>query len=200
MRLLLDDTIRTLSDTCVGETIDRLQRELGAEGRIITEVVVDGVSWNDELASPEHLARSAEELRITTGSRRQLVLEALADASEALTEADARLRDSAAGFQSARSVDALRTLGDAIETIHAVQSAISHVAELESIDPAMFSRDESGADCIARLSCQLAAVRDAVATDDPAGLADLLDYELPETIVDWRAMIARIGSHVGGNT
>lgn len=198
MRVQLDDEIRILDVRTVGEAIDVVRRETERDGRVVTDVVVDGAAWTEELASADHLAASALEVRFTSIDRRELVVGVLADVVGVLDEIDARQRDAADALQSDRADDGREALTQVLVLWLQVRDAVEQVVSIEGIDLEGLLAEAAGLPHpVSNLRDRLLAIETAVRADDPIGLSDVLGYELPQIVADWKEMIDRIRQRVG---
>ncbi len=188
MQILLDDAPCDLSAETVGEALAAASALAGDRGRLIVTVDVDGTRWTaDDLASPKRSA-SAGLLRLTTAEPRELVVQAFAEAAEALTDADRLQRQAAELLQSGRQTVSMDTLGEAILIWMSVRETVVKGAGLGGIS----LDDAETGDAIRRLNDRLTSVRDALEARDPVGLADELLYEFPAVVEEWRGILANL--------
>ena len=199
MRVLLDEVECDVAPQSVAEAIAAGAALAQDRGRTIADVFVDGTRWTDDrLAGPES-ANAAEEVLLVTSDPAELVSQALADAAEALGDADTLQREAAELMQADQHVAAMDRLQPAIAIWQAVQQAVVKGAHLVGLDLDTIEVDGTPMKAaIDRLGERLRMIRSALAANDPVGLSDTLLYEMPEVVAEWRALLAHVQVLVGG--
>ncbi len=183
MRILLDNRETSLRADTVAVALQEASIMVERAGRMIVEVEVDGIAWDEEdLSNAGHTARQASEVRFATAHPAELLRDTLAHATDAVLNAEQIQRNAAKHLQSNREGEGLQSLLEALAIWGAVQTAVSRGLELGVV-----SRDSLRADgidldgAVAVLDTQLRALRDAMQSQDPTAVSDCLMYEFPTT-------------------
>ncbi len=201
MQVLLDDAPCDVTAETVGEAIAAGAEMAEGHGRLITDVIVDGSRWSDEqLTSRKGETAVADVVRLVTADPNELVDETLADATEALSEADELQRQAAELLQSGQQVVAMDKLQEAISIWLSVQKAIVGGSRLIGLrlDEVVVNGapiDQS----ISRLNERLLTIRSALEDRDQIGLADTLLYEFPEVVAEWQEILEHLRRRVQGS-
>jgi hypothetical protein len=194
MRLLIDETPCDAPATTVQEALAAAAARAEAGGRLIVEVMVDGTPWGSEqLASEECCGRPAEEVRLISADRRELVSTALGDAAETLSRIDEGQRAAAELLQGGDTTGGMSRLAECLHLWLLVQEAVD--MSLRAMDLRIDAVEHDGrpvSECIGELQSKLRGVRDALAGRDTVTLADTLLYELPAVIEWWRAVLGTV--------
>lgn len=182
----------------VGEAIAAAAALAQTQGRLIIDVIVDGLRWSEQqLDSAEQNDTTAETVEFITAEPKELVLQTFEDAADALSDADALQKEAAELLQSDQSIICMDKLAEALSIWLTVQQAIvkgSQVVELQldSISVKKVPITES----IARLNENLQLLRSALQQDDQVAVADALLYEFPDIINEWRTILEHLQSLV----
>lgn len=201
MRAFLDDQPLVPDPPSAPEALRAASQAAQRRGRIIVEIVMDG-----RPVDVEGVRGVADEVRLFTAEPRALVREALRDARGLLGElravqtaasdaflmgefdaGTAGLREVIGGWQRVRSAadQAGALLGTPLETV-----------ALDIGDGPRPMRNE-----IETLTAALAELRDAIARQDVAALADLLEYDLGALARRWERLLgAFAGPEPSGGT
>jgi hypothetical protein len=175
----------------VGEAVTAAAALADERGRMIVEVLIDGEPrTGDELNGIEGDESPAIEVLLRTANPRVLVGQVLADARAALEEADQFQRDAAELIESDRLAEAMDSLTEALDIWLDVQQAIA--IGLQVMDTDADQLDHDGVPirpAIDRLNHHLQAMRTALSSQDPIGLSDVLLYDLPEIVQQWRELL-----------
>ncbi|MHC4809521.1 MAG: hypothetical protein ACYTEV_04055 [Planctomycetota bacterium] len=194
MRVLIDESPCDATATTVQEALAAAAARAEACGRLIVEVMVDGTPWgSDELGSEACCGRTADEVRLTSIDRRELVSTTLGDAAEALARIDEGQRAAAESLQSGDTAGGMGRLAECLHLWLMVQEAVD--MSLRAMDLRIDSVEHEGrpvSECIGELQQKLRGVRDALAGRDTVALADTLLYELPSVIEWWRAVLGTV--------
>ncbi len=199
MRVLLDEVVCDVTPQSVAEAIAAGAALAQDRGRTIADVFVDGTRWTDDrLAGPE-VANAAEEVLLVTSDPAVLVSQTLADAAEALVDADTLQREAAELMQADQHVAAMDRLQQAIAIWQAVQQAVVKGSQLVHLDLEQIEVNGTTLRAaVDRLSERLRMMRSALAANDPVGLSDTLLYEMPEVVAEWRELLTHVQAQVGG--
>lgn len=192
MRIYLDDCETTLDAKDIASALSAAATVVEKNGRMIVDVHVDGVSWNEEdLAIPEFTARGAGELRLMTAHPAELLRDTMLHAADAVLNAEEIQRNAAKLMQSDRFNDGLTSLLEALAVWGFVQTAVSRglslgVVPRERIVAAGIDLDGS----VQALDAQLRALREAMISQDRTALSDCLMYEFPATSKRFATMLS----------
>ena len=197
MRIVLDDTPLACVAETVGEAVAAGELEARQSGRVIIEIHVDGEPIPvDRFDDPEVLRKPARDVTLLSADLRTLAVETLAQASDALVSAGELQQSAAELIQADDQPQAMEKLGEAIAVWLTVQQAIAAAAQALSIDLAALELEgDSFQIRMNVLQEKLQHLKTALEATDPVGLADMLLFELPECVADWREVIDAISMH-----
>jgi hypothetical protein len=193
VKVLLDDMPCDVNAATVGEALDAASDLAEQKGRLIVDVSVDGTRWTEsELSRPECTGGGAEVVRFTSAAPLELVRRTLADAEDALVEADELQRETAELLQSDQRAVALDTLNEAISIWLQVQEAIVKGSQLVALDLDEIALPKPIGESINVLNERLEALRGALAQEDVIALSDTLLYEFPAVVQEWRGILQEL--------
>lgn len=191
MRVWLDDVERPIDGETVGDVLSAAAQAVEPDGRVITNVAVDGEAWEgDQLASPEHLGRSADEIRLVTADLLGLLGQTVSQTRDVLVELERMQEDAAAAIQQDETARAMTLLGEITNLWMSVQQATSHVAEgVEAELARLETSDGTARELIERFGEHLRTLVSTIESGDASGLADVLLFDLTETASRWRGLL-----------
>ena len=198
MQVLLDSDPCDMKVQTIGEAIAAAATLAQTQGRLIIDVIVDGLRLSEhQLDSARQDDSIAETIEFITAEPKELVLQTFEDAAEALTDADTLQKEAAELLQSDQSIVCMDKLAEALSIWLTVQQAIVKGAQvvelqLDSISVKKIPITES----IARLNENLQLLRSALQQDDQVAVADALLYEFPDIINEWRTILEHLQSLV----
>jgi len=203
MRVLLDQSVCDVPADTVGQAIDAISHLARQRGRLIVEVLVDGTSWNaQQIDDQAGRASVAREVKLTTADPSELIGQTFQDASLALRDAD-ELQQAAAGqLQAGQTREAMGKLTQAFGIWSSVQQAVEMGTQLAEIPMNSFTVPGEGGQRIAldkviiQLHARLNQVRSSLQSGDTAALADILLYELPTVVHQWRGVLDELQAAV----
>lgn len=200
MQILIDDHPCEVNASTVGEAIEGAANLARGRGRLIVDVIVDGARWSEaDLASGLRHEQSADVVRFTSAEPVELVAQTLANASEALAQADELQCKAAELLQSDEGAASMDKLGEAVSIWLCVQEAIVGGAQLVGLDlDTVIAGGEPMPKAIRRLNDRLDAVRRSLQERDEIGLADTLLYEFPPIVEEWRGVLAELQERIRG--
>ncbi|MEM7229671.1 MAG: hypothetical protein AAF432_12740 [Planctomycetota bacterium] len=198
MKLLLDDQPCPCEPATVGEAIVEGAAFAQDQGRLVIEVVVDGVMWDDEALSSEAQAnQTADEVRLISANRAEMVLAVLNDAIASLDQIDERQTHAADQLEGGDERASMIALGEALEMWSAIRQGIDLCGE---VVPLRLDEPLEGLGAIgpilSDLADRLTALRDAIVRHDVVFLGDVLRYELPEVVERWRDLLRGLRDRV----
>lgn len=198
MRILLDQHETNLKADTVGVALREAATLAERAGRMIVEIEVDGIAWCEEdLASPEHAGRCADEVRLVTAHPAELLRDTLVHATEAVLNADEIQRNAAKLLQSDRGTEGFHKLLEALAIWGSVQTAVSRGLTLGVVSREDLGREGIDLDgAIQALDTRLRALREAMKTDDPTAVSDCLLYEFPATAKRFAQVLASMAAAV----
>lgn len=194
MPIFLDDQELDLEMTELGLTLQAVTQQLEPQGRVIVEVILDGLSLvGDQLVQASNQAIHDSELRLYTANPLELAVSVLQQVQQRLDEAGKAQADAAALLQRDQPGQAMNRLAEALQVWQQVQQAVLHSSQLVGMDLA--GRTFEGQPMTAAtdgLLAQLEELRDKIQGGDTVALADALQYEWPPTVERWQRLIGQI--------
>jgi len=196
VRVFVDDqrVDNTLAaDATVEDALRLIQSSVCSADRVVIGLRCDGRdipadAMLDTLGKP---ATSFERLDVITGSRAELVADAMAQASTCLLETEGSCRRVAELLTEAKTVEAAEMLGDCLRVWQQVYDAVGKSIEMLQLDPERTTiNDESLVDLIGRPKNVLLQIKSALQARDHVLLADILQYEFGEVTKSWHDLIA----------
>ncbi len=199
MNVFLDekliDTAFAGDATTFEEMLLYIQSNLCAPGQMVVSVCCDGreVALDSMADMLRRRADSFERLHVITGTKDELVLDAMSQASTCLAETDAACRQAAELLKRGNTVEATETLGECLRIWQKIHEAIAKSIEMLGLDPDQTTvNEEPFVDVVRRPKDALLHVRDALRSQDFVLLADILEYEFGDVTDSWHAIIGRL--------
>lgn len=197
MRVLLDgELLNDRSPATVCEALNAASGLTNKQGRMIIEVKVDGIVWDDRKIDAEMSnMTTAGEVNLQSCNALEMVSTTFRDAAEALKMADSLQREAAELIQGDRRDAAMEPLSEAIKIWQYVEKAVLLGLEYSGgakVNPGL---EAEISDAIKHLNRHLTCIRDALQSDDPIGISDTLLYDLPEVVQQWRSMLHEMIPH-----
>jgi len=197
MRVFLDDTEITPPEPTLAACLAAGAEAGERAGRVVVEVWVDGAPAPEaDLEHPPGRSPYADEVRLVTAEPCALVRTVMLDVAETLGDTIETQARAADAIQIGRTAEGLQGLGEALRAWDAARRAVDEGCALirsrggpdpaPAVDPAL----------VERLGAALASVKEALAREDWALLADLLAYDLKEQAEAWRRELARLADAV----
>lgn len=185
--------------TTVGEVIGGLRDRMTRSGRLVIGIRADGrdVPQNELDAVLRADVRSFRRLDLASVDARSTVVETLRQAAEACVECDQARPIIADLLNEGRTQEAMEHLGECLAAWSSTADAMTKSAGLFAIDLAEI-RINSGPlpDWLETVVGQLRQLRDALENGDLVLTADILRYEMDESLTGWdhavRAVMNRI--------
>ena len=198
MEFFLDDNQQdtALADiSTVEDALHHVQSALCASGRVVVGIRCDGqdipsTAMVETLRKP---TSSVDRLEVFTGTRAELVDEAMQQASVCLAETDTACKRVAGLLTEGQTVDAVEALGECLRIWQQVHEAVA-----KSIEMLQLSAEQTAVngvpliELVSKPKEVLLQVRDALQASDYVLLADILQYEFQEVTEQWQAIIARL--------
>jgi len=191
MQMILDSREITIDAVTIGDAIEFGAREAERSGRCIAEVYVDGSPFtHEQIASDAACLLPAREVRLVTALAADLIDEALHNAAAAVDHIAEVQREAAEFIECDQMVDAMSMMREAVDAWLAVQETAMTAAAYAGLDLETFVTEEiDGAVVIARLRDHLSQITQSLRNRDTIMLSDILLYEFPQTISDWKRLL-----------
>lgn len=202
MRAYLDDQPLSPAPSSAGDALRAGSQAAQRLGRIIVDIIADGRAVGpDELGSG---TGPVDELRLVSAEPAELVRAALGDARRLL--GDLREVQTRAGdaFLMGEFEDGAVHLREVIGAWQRVRSAAEQAGALLAVPVDSMVLDAGDGprpmrNEVETLAAALSELREAIARQDVAALADLLEYDLGALARRWdRLLGAFVDSHAGG--
>jgi len=176
--------------------MDALRSALAREGRVLTEVLLDG----DEPTAEAWAALQAEPLervgpvRITTASPLMAAASALDTIIASLPALRAEQVRAIERLTAGRRADGLRAFGGCVQMWQVIQQSVIQIVEWLSDVLA-----DSGADLVGageQLADALRSIESALQADDTSALCDVIEVELHPLIDRWLTVLGVLADDV----
>ncbi|MEM6561900.1 MAG: hypothetical protein AAF656_09875, partial [Planctomycetota bacterium] len=170
---------------CVGQVLDRLT----GEQRMVTSLLIDGGEPDlDALEQVRATALAGRVVYIETASPGVVANDVLEQTILRLDEAEREAAAAADLDQQPDATPGVARLSHAFARWSEAQEAITQVLALFNLDPAAFELP----DTMHELSAHLREMKQAVEREDYVTLADVLNYDLPDTLGNWRGSVEQL--------
>lgn len=183
----------------VGELATRVRDRVHLQGRMIMGIHIDGREVGaDELepvlASP---AVRFERIDFSSIEAHDMVLDILRQSRAALDESNHVRRQVADKLAAGHIAEAMKELGDCLTVWSTTHEAVVKSAALLDLSLETLMVDEESAMArLGRIAAQLRALRDALAAGDFVLTADLMRYDMEETLAEWGRVITGLAGQV----
>ena len=203
MQVYLDDEPfdpQTDAQTTVGDVVEEVKGHLPTQQRMLVAIRCDGEEiasekLKDVLASP---IGSYAKVELATMSPRQLAVDALEGAAALFGETSGMTREVVELLNQGQTPRAMKLLGSCLEAWNQAGDSVRRTAQLLSLDlDAMQVEQQPLPELFDVLREQLNGVKEAIEGRDYVLLADILQYELPQTAQQWERMIRAVRDRVG---
>jgi len=188
-------------EATVGQLIDTVKATLTGSGRLLISLRCE-----DEPVSPERLEsilpdpiRDFHRLDLQTDEPKQVVLDILTDAQQALSESFATLKDASESLSAGDQTSAMNHLADCMQSWGQVHDALVKGGSLLGIDFNTLSIAERPLVAwIGDILTRLRDLKEAIASRDHVLLADLLRYEFDDMLQGWERLLEGFVAHIEG--
>jgi hypothetical protein len=198
MKLLLDDQPCPCDVGTIGEAIAEGASIAQERGRMVVEVLVDGVVWDDEtFADPAQSEAVADEVHLISADRVEMVVGVMNDAVATLDQIEVHQIDAANLIDAGDESGAMRMIGEAIAMWSAIHQAVQLTGEvvplrldepIEGLGPAVTIMNE--------LTQSLSALKESIVRHDFVVVGDVLRYEMPNVLTRWRDLLRGLRERV----
>ncbi|GJM18768.1 MAG: hypothetical protein DHS20C14_09810 [Phycisphaeraceae bacterium] len=200
MKVYLDNEPLDVPAEGVRGAIAAAKADAQGRGRIVVEVQADGAPAPAGLIEdPPEDDAGVTELRFLSASPGPFVRETLIEASGALEAAQADQTAAAERIQSGSVSDAIEPLQQVLALWSIVRDVVERSGALLGVDVgAVEAAGEDGGDtitgeaCINELAERLVELKTAVASEDWAGVSDVLAYEMGGLADRWRVLLDQL--------
>lgn len=176
MQVYLDGRLLTSDGTSLASALDSARSAAGS--RLVIEVLADGMSVPDgDLSNPPGRSPYAGRLEIRTTDRELLLRSVFDEASDLLSDVQARQKRAAACVQAGQLTEALTTIREALGGWATIRQALELADQAGPADGVRAALPGVLAD----LASQLGAVKRAIGSQDWSDLGDVLEYDLHAT-------------------
>lgn len=201
MDIFLDDR-RIEADTSgrsLGDVLKQMQADLAPSDRIVVGVYCDGI----DVAVEEFEAQLDQPIRIfdrvefKSADPRLLVSEALESAAQLLTDSEQGAEEVVNLLGAGQTEAALNRLGNCCQSWIQIHQGICQSIAMLKLDAASFEANGKSLEVLLGGPIEhLGQIKKAVEARDFVTLADMLSYEFPDSIQDWRSIVTELQSVV----
>jgi len=198
MKLWLDEQDCPCDATTIGEAIAEGAARAQERGRLVVEVAVDGVVWNDEAFNdPDIVTSEADEVRLVSTDRVRMVVSVMDDAIRTLDEIENRQLIAADQLDAGDHATGMASVGEAVGLWSAIHQAINLSGDvvslrldepLDPIGPPMPVLNE--------LTTCLGNLKTSIVRQDVVVIGDVLRYEMPDVLDRWRQLLRGLRERV----
>lgn len=189
MPIIIDDEQLDNSDPpapTIGQVLEQIKRN--QPNRLVVQVLIDGEE--PELPAQWNQPVSQRTMFVHTADRRQLATDALASASRILEDSDAHRLHAIENLSAGDSQQAMQPLAQWFASWQQVPKAVLQSAQAVGLALDQNSNQQSPiSKLIADLAIQLRQIQTALQSKDYVTLSDILNYEAPEHLDQWRQII-----------
>ncbi len=191
MAIYVDDIAVDWPGERLGELLATASDRIEPSGRIIVEVVVDGQAIvGDELVERRDETVTDREVRLVTADPTELTLTTLNEVRGGLQSIRDEQERAAELFQKDQSAEALKLVGNVLQSWLHVQEAVLHSARLAQID--LDALDVDGIpvrEMTDSLLRQFEQFKEQLTHNDLFAIADALAYEWTGSIDQWDRLL-----------
>lgn len=202
MRVLLDGQLLNISQPTFAEAIDAVAEAAVDRGRLVGDVVADGIRLTDEQIEEAATGGATySELVCTSIDPIEIVVSTLRDAVDAVESAARDQQTAAELLQAGKTQEALETLGPVFATWQVVQMVVDRggaAVEMDFRTVAIPGIDEPRPveRCAATLMNSLVELKRALADEDWSALSDIVGFDLDAQARDWRNVLGGLAELV----
>jgi hypothetical protein len=174
----------------VGDVLSHLQ----TQNRLVTHVLIDGLSPDlEQVGQLRRRPLLGHTVFIETTEPRQIAVEVLDGIERQMTEADTSRRAALEHLSANEPNKALQKLSGCFTIWQSAQETIEKVAQLLRVDLNLIRvGDTTLTEALGAFAGQLRSVRESLEARDFVLLADTLQYEMEETIAQWRDALTQL--------
>lgn len=196
MEVFVNDNLVNTTPLEAGATLEESLRQVqsnfcGPDDMVIGIACDGSVVPSDEISEAlKRPATSVTRLDVITGTKANLVMDAMSQASINLTETESECSKIAEQLTRGNTVEATKSLGACLRVWHQVHETMAKSIEMLQLDiDTTRVGDESLAELIVKPKEVLLQVKSALQQQDYVLLADVLNYEFGDVTSQWHEII-----------
>lgn len=176
------------------QTLGQVLSHIRRSNRLVTQVLINGrAPIAADLPTLRQTELEASAVEIETAETAVMVQDAVRQLRTALDDADVQREKAVSALQLGDAVMAMKQLGPCFVTWQHAHGAVVDLAQLANVDASALEIDGVPFDQrVNAFADQLREVKTAIERRDYVMLADVLAYDVPETLAAWRQMIDRM--------
>ena len=200
MPVHIDDLPVAIEPGLLGDVLLEAQKQLEADGRIIVEVLLDGAPLvGDDLFDRQNEAVGNATLNLVTANPRELVIDTLGEIHRMLEVAGESQTQAADSLQRDDPAGAYESIGEAMTIWQQTERAVRESAQIMEITLEDLIIDgKTFSELTTHLIEQLGTLRSLLQSRDTVALADTLQYEWPETTIQWQKAVEQLIERLNG--
>jgi len=177
-------------EVTLAELVEALTGEIKDSGAAIMEIVADetrlSVEQTDELEA--HKLVEYQKIDVLTATARDLLKMALEESGDVFEFIDDRARDVAADLRLGKVKEAMENHLETLDGLEWLSSVLKTLAVEFAAEMSETSIESRRRQIFDHLATQMAVLQKAHENNDWVGLADVLEYELPEITTQARIL------------
>lgn len=198
MELYIDDNqvaIEDMARQTLESVLRHAQENLCPPGRMVVGIRHEGkeIPAAELAGTLQEQASTFSRLDLITSTRDVVVVDAMDQASVALTQTEEACRRVADGLAEGKVAESMQALGDCLSVWQQIHEAITKSTQMMELDcETTLVNGEPLVEYANKPMGVLLRVKEALQAQDHVLLADTLKYEFSEVADQWRDVIARI--------
>ncbi|HNW33663.1 MAG TPA: hypothetical protein PKM25_01930 [Candidatus Ozemobacteraceae bacterium] len=194
MNILLNGQQLTIDgitpEVTLAELVEALTEEIKDSGATIMEIVADetrlSIEQTDELEA--HKIVEYQKVDILTATARDLLKMALEESADVFEFIDERAREVAADLRLGKVKEAMESHLETLDGLEWLSSVLKSLAVGFAAEMSETELESRRKQLLDNLATQMAALQKMHENNDWVGLADVLEYELPEITAQGRTL------------
>lgn len=198
MKVFLDEKPLTIEVSTVAAALDAGRSAAGSQGRVIVEAKLDGRNLtNMELESPPASTAAGAEVRFVSADPVALVAYSFRDVAGLIPDMRAAQSAAARLLQSGEFEPALSQLAEALTAWESIRRVVDEGPRLLRLDLQTLKIGIIDVtQTIDQLAKHLAALQEALKTQDWPTLADILQGDLDPAAAQWQRLLTGLADRV----
>jgi len=177
-------------EVTLAELVEALTEEIKDSGATIMEIVADetrlSIEQTDELEA--HKIVEYQKVDILTATARDLLKMALEESADVFEFIDERAREVAADLRLGKVKEAMESHLETLDGLEWLSSVLKSLAVGFAAEMSETELESRRKQLLDNLATQMAALQKMHENNDWVGLADVLEYELPEITAQGRTL------------
>ncbi len=200
MILIINDAQRDLpagagAARTLEEVLQSLAEDFRDEGLLVTQVILNGTDVTGKPQEEVHALGAPQKVEIRARRPEELVADSLAVTAEMVGPLQRELAECADKLRIGDEANATLMLFRVIDSFQLLKMGVSHIGrilrmQLPDVDRGVLD------EFIDRLDGQLSEVVAAQESQDLILLADLLEYEIGESLEEWQQQVSEMGKRL----